>query len=191
MWNVDFWLNGQSDLTQSIRPIPEGTTMAQSTRKAYKASKQIHNLFTIHKYALQCRIALLAILKTNLKILYAKYRHACLRILFNELQSGRPAERWCISFCPQNSLFAQKWFSVPFLFQWWWHCIMAEMEKFVLVSCIINFDDVQVWLRLFSLSLNACKVMEAFWYFRPIFEEDHHNFAGIEIRTKLNFLYLP
>ena len=38
---------------------------------------------------------------------------------------------------------------------------VAESEKIVLESCIIDFDYTQVSLRLFSLSLNACKVMEA------------------------------
>ena len=34
---------------------------------------------------------------------------------------------------------------------------MAESEKSVLlVNSIIDFDDIQVSLRLFSLSLNAC-----------------------------------
>ena len=32
---------------------------------------------------------------------------------------------------------------------------VAEFEKIVLVSCIIDFDDIQVSLRLFSLILNA------------------------------------
>ena len=36
---------------------------------------------------------------------------------------------------------------------------MAKYTKLVLVSCIINVDDIQVSLRLFSLSLNACKVI--------------------------------
>ena len=42
---------------------------------------------------------------------------------------------------------------------------LAESENIVLVSCIIDFDDVQVSLSLFSLSLNSCKVMEAFVIF--------------------------
>ena len=42
---------------------------------------------------------------------------------------------------------------------------MAESGKIVLVSCIIDFDDIQVCLRLFSLTFNACKVMKAFFIF--------------------------
>ena len=32
---------------------------------------------------------------------------------------------------------------------------MAESGKVVLVSCIIDFDDIQVWLRQFSLNLKS------------------------------------
>ena len=55
---------------------------------------------------------------------------------------------------------------------------------------MIDFDNIQVLLRLFSLNLNAYKVMKAFLIFcRPNFEEDHHIFAGIEImRFRLNSL---
>ncbi len=37
---------------------------------------------------------------------------------------------------------------------------MREVDsgKNVLVSCIIDFKDKHVWLRQFSLNLNACKV---------------------------------
>ena len=42
---------------------------------------------------------------------------------------------------------------------------MAESENIVLVSCIIDFDDIQVWFRLIILNLNACKVMKAFLIF--------------------------
>ena len=42
---------------------------------------------------------------------------------------------------------------------------MAESAKIVLVSCIIDFDGIKVLLRLLSLSLNACKFMEAFLIF--------------------------
>ena len=44
---------------------------------------------------------------------------------------------------------------------------MAESENIVLVSCIIDFEDMQVLLRLFSLSLNACKIMMVFFKFWP------------------------
>ena len=42
---------------------------------------------------------------------------------------------------------------------------MAESEKIVLVSCIIDFENVEVWLRLFCLNFNACKIMKAFLIF--------------------------
>ena len=67
---------------------------------------------------------------------------------------------------------------------------MAESEKIVLVSCIVDFGDIQVWLRRFTLNLNACKVMNPYdgllqnlaWKY----QERHHNFAGIEIQAKLS-----
>ena len=44
---------------------------------------------------------------------------------------------------------------------------MAESEKIVLVSYMtrIDFDYIQVSVTLFSLSLDSCKVMEAFLIF--------------------------
>ena len=63
---------------------------------------------------------------------------------------------------------------------------MAESKKLVLVSCVIDFDDMQVCLRQFSLNLNAWKNYEGILdIFRPKFEEDRHNFAGFEIQTIL------
>ena len=59
-------------------------------------------------------------------------------------------------FCPQKFTFSHYRFSTA---------KMAESEKMVLVSCIIDFDDIQVSLRRFSLSLNVCKVMAAFLIF--------------------------
>ena len=44
---------------------------------------------------------------------------------------------------------------------------MTESEIIVTVSCIIDFDNTQVWLRLFSLNLNACKVMMVFFKIWP------------------------
>ena len=41
--------------------------------------------------------------------------------------------------------------------------MMTKPEKIVLVGCIIDFNNIQVWLRQFSLSLNACQVMEVFF----------------------------
>ena len=42
---------------------------------------------------------------------------------------------------------------------------ITESEKIVLVNCIINFEDIHISLRPFSLILNTCKVMEAFLIF--------------------------
>ena len=42
---------------------------------------------------------------------------------------------------------------------------IAEFWKMVLVSCIIDFDDIQLCLRLFCLNLNICKVMTVFLIF--------------------------
>ena len=44
---------------------------------------------------------------------------------------------------------------------------MAEAEQSVVVSCIVDFDDVQVWLRRFTLNLNACKDMKVFFKIWP------------------------
>ena len=63
-------------------------------------------------------------------------------------------------FCPQKPHFAHNPFSTVFF-----SMKMAESKQIVLVSCIIDFDDIQVWLRQFSLDLNACKVMKAFLIF--------------------------
>ena len=49
-----------------------------------------------------------------------------------------------------------------------WHRHSMDMtasENFVLTSCTIDFDDVKVSLRLFSLSLNTSKVMMVFLIF--------------------------
>ena len=44
---------------------------------------------------------------------------------------------------------------------------MAELGKNVLVSCIIDFDDIQLCLRQFCWNLNICKVMTIFFKFWP------------------------
>ena len=66
-------------------------------------------------------------------------------------------------FLPKKiSLFAYNRFSVVFI-----SIKMAESEKIVLVRCVIDFDNRHVSLRLFSLSLKACKVMTVFFKFWP------------------------
>ena len=44
---------------------------------------------------------------------------------------------------------------------------MAELEKNILVSCIIDFGDIQLCLRQFCLNLNICKVVTIFFKFWP------------------------
>ena len=44
---------------------------------------------------------------------------------------------------------------------------MAESGKTYLVSCIIDFDDIQLCLKKFCLNLNMCKVMTIFFKFWP------------------------
>ena len=44
---------------------------------------------------------------------------------------------------------------------------MAELRENVLVSCIIDFDDIQLCLRQYCLNLNICKVMTIFFKFWP------------------------
>ena len=56
---------------------------------------------------------------------------------------------------------------------------MAELGKNVLVSCILDFDDIQLYLRESCLNLNICKVMTILFKFWP-------NFADIEIQSNLS-----
>ena len=67
---------------------------------------------------------------------------------------------------------------------------MAELVKNVLVSCIVDFDDIQLCLRQFCLNLNIYKVMTIFSKFWPkkIRKTVNfcHNFADIEIQAKLS-----
>ncbi len=62
----------------------------------------------------------------------------------------------------KNSLFGHNRFSTLFF-----SMKIAESEKIVLASCIIEFKDIQVWLRHFSLNLNACRVMTVFFKIWP------------------------
>ncbi len=65
-----------------------------------------------------------------------------------------------IFFGHENSLFGHNR-SSTFVFS----MKMAESEKIVLASCILDFKDIQVWLRHLSLNLNACRkiVMTVFY----------------------------
>ena len=64
---------------------------------------------------------------------------------------GGKTWQWIKEFCPQNSLFAPNQLSTLFF-----SMKIAESGKIVLVSCVIDFHDIQVWLRLSSLNLNSC-----------------------------------
>ena len=81
-------------------------------------------------------------------------------------RQSRNAEQWAIGVrfssndrknCPQKFTFCTQ----P-IFDSLFSMKMKEYEKIVVVSCIIDSDDVQVWLRLLSLSLDAYNVMMVF-----------------------------
>ena len=62
---------------------------------------------------------------------------------------------------------------------------MAEFWKMVLVSFIVDFDDIQLWLSQLCLNLNILQSYDSLPDFlRPKFEEYRHNFARIEIQAK-------
>ena len=71
---------------------------------------------------------------------------------------------WYISPPPphKNALFPHNRFSTHFF-----SMKMAELGGTVLVSCIIDFDDIQLCPRQFCLNLNICKVMTIFFKFWP------------------------
>ncbi len=58
----------------------------------------------------------------------------------------------------KNPLFGHNRFSTLFFAM-----KVAESEKIVLASGIIDFKDIHVWSRHFSLNLNACRVMTVFF----------------------------
>ena len=63
---------------------------------------------------------------------------------------------------------------------------MAELGKNVLVSCIIDFADVQLLPKTVLLESQYLQSYDSDPDFlRPKFEEDRHNFADIEIQAKL------
>ena len=62
----------------------------------------------------------------------------------------------------KNALFPNNRFSTHFF-----SMKMTELGKNVLVSCIVDFDDIQLCLSLFSLNLNICNVMTIFFKFWP------------------------
>ena len=70
--------------------------------------------------------------------------------------------RMNLFFCLKNSLFSHTRFATLFF-----SMKLTESEKIVLVSCIIDFDDIQVWLSMFSSNINACKVMMVFFKIWP------------------------
>ena len=65
-------------------------------------------------------------------------------------------------FFHKNALFPHNRFSTHFF-----PVKMAELGENALVSCIIDFNDIQLCLRQFCLNLNICKVMTIFFKFWP------------------------
>ena len=72
---------------------------------------------------------------------------------------------WCILFLPTKNLFLPQVLGHNQFFTIFYSMKMTESEKIVLVSRIIDFDDLQVSLRLFSFNLNSFKVTKAFLRF--------------------------
>ena len=62
----------------------------------------------------------------------------------------------------KNALFPHNRFSTHFF-----SMTMTELGQDVLVSCIIDFDDIPLCLRQFCLNLNICKVMTIFFKVWP------------------------
>ncbi len=101
-----------------------------------------------------------------------------------------------IFFGHENSLFGHNRFSTFFF-----SMKMAESEKIVLASCILDFKDIQVWLRHFSLNLNACRVMTVFYeipgqIFKTRFKLKCLNQTCISLKSSMQlartiFLILP
>ena len=65
---------------------------------------------------------------------------------------------------------------------------LAELEKTVFISCFIDFDDIHDRYYMFDYNSLACisNLCRFLDIFRPNFEEDHHNFAGIDIKAELS-----
>ena len=87
--------------------------------------------------------------------------------------------------CPQKFTFCHTQFST-FVFS----MKIAESEKMVLVSYIIDFNDwlQKIRLRLYSLNLNACKFMKAFLIFSG--QIDKKTITILQaLRFKLNRLH--
>ena len=66
--------------------------------------------------------------------------------------------RWINSFSHKNAPFPHNRFSTHFF-----SMKMAEFWKMVIVSCIIDFDDIQLWLRQFWISISA-KLWKSSWF---------------------------
>ena len=64
---------------------------------------------------------------------------------------------------------------------------MTESGKIVIVNYIIDFRDIQVWLRQLILHHtddgSACKFMTVLWVFRPKPEEDRQNLPSALRKT--------
>ena len=99
-------------------------------------------------------------------VLYLKWpcNNFYCRLISNPLQCWPQWPMLCFDdtfFSPhKNAFFPHNRFSTHFF-----SMKMAELGKNVLVSCIIDFDEIQLWLRQFCLNLNIYKVMAIFFKF--------------------------
>jgi hypothetical protein len=64
------------------------------------------------------------------------------------------------SFSPPNFAFSSQWIPHRFIFK-----EVSRIKDNCLGNCNADFDDVQVFLRASSLSLNICKLMTVFLIF--------------------------
>ncbi len=89
---------------------------------------------------------------------------------------------YIIFFGHKNSLFGHNRFSTLFF-----SMKIAESEKIVLASCMIEFKDIQVWLRHFSLNRNACRVMTVFFKIRPEILKTFHFAVNLNASFFISF----
>ena len=77
--------------------------------------------------------------------------------------------KWC--YCIGSGSSASKAHSAACLLPWplglpiFYTLFLNEDGRIVLISCIIDFDNTQVWFRLFRNNLDAVKVVKAFLIF--------------------------
>ncbi len=77
--------------------------------------------------------------------------------IWKNIQGYEGIFAWYIFFFATKFTFSHNRFAALF-----YSMKVEELGKVVLVSCIIYFKDIQVWLRQFSFNLNACKKILSF-----------------------------